>query len=71
MSETTNKFIDLNDVSVEEIQVLDQEGSRGVAEFAASTSDTCTGTCSCVVNKTITGTGTTAEPGGTTTVGGR
>ncbi|MEM9293606.1 MAG: hypothetical protein AAGD01_18140 [Acidobacteriota bacterium] len=52
MSQKTDAlFIDLNDVSVDDIQVLDQEGSRGVAEFAASTSETCTGTCSCVVNQ--------------------
>ncbi|MEM9293601.1 MAG: hypothetical protein AAGD01_18115 [Acidobacteriota bacterium] len=62
MSKNTNPIIDLADVSVEEIQVLEQEGGRGIAEFAASTSDNCTGQCSCVVNKTITGAGT-----GTTT----
>ncbi|MEM9293603.1 MAG: hypothetical protein AAGD01_19325 [Acidobacteriota bacterium] len=52
MSQKTDAlFIDLNDVSVDDIQVLDQEGSRGIPEFAASTSDTCSGQCSCVVNK--------------------
>ncbi|MEM9293594.1 MAG: hypothetical protein AAGD01_18080 [Acidobacteriota bacterium] len=51
MSNKEDLFINLNDVSVDDIQVLDQEGSRGVAEFAASTSETCSGTCSCTVNK--------------------
>ncbi|MEM9293602.1 MAG: hypothetical protein AAGD01_18120 [Acidobacteriota bacterium] len=46
---TEDLFIDLSDVSVEEIQVLEQEGSRGIAEFAASTGSSSTGLCSCVV----------------------
>ncbi len=46
---TTDRLqIDLNDLAVEEIQILVQEGSRGLAEFAASCCKNCNcGTCSC------------------------
>ncbi|MEM9293839.1 MAG: hypothetical protein AAGD01_19330 [Acidobacteriota bacterium] len=52
MADKTNTLlINLDDVSVDDIKVLDQEGSRGIAEFAASTSKTCSGQCSCTVNQ--------------------
>lgn len=44
--------IDLGDVEIAEVEILDQEGSRGTPEFAASTADcgTCNaGSCSCTV----------------------
>ena len=43
-------FIDLTDINIEEVEVLAQEGSRGLAELAASTG-TCNGcgTCSCQI----------------------
>lgn len=47
-----NLSIELNDIEVADIEILDQEGSRGVPEFAASTADcgTCNaGSCSCTV----------------------
>ncbi len=50
---TTDRLqIDLSDLAVEEIQILVQEGSRGLAEFAASSCDNCNcGTCSCGTKK--------------------
>jgi hypothetical protein len=46
---TNNTFqIDLSDLEIEDIQVLMQEGGRGMPEFAASSSTHCSGTCSCV-----------------------
>ena len=53
MQKNDNLFIDIADVAVEDIEVLSQEGSRGVPEFAASTSESCSGQCSCVVNKEL------------------
>ena len=45
---TTLPEIDLSDLHVEDIEVLVQEGSQGMPEFAASSCDTCNcGTCSC------------------------
>ena len=45
---TTLPEIDLRDLHVEDIEVLVQEGSQGMPEFAASSCDTCNcGTCSC------------------------
>ena len=55
---TDRLFIDLNDIAIEDVEILAQEGSRGMAEFAAS----CAGSgasccaanaCSCTVQKTI------------------
>ncbi|MEM9293840.1 MAG: hypothetical protein AAGD01_19335 [Acidobacteriota bacterium] len=46
-------FIDFLDIQVEDIKVLSQEGSRGIAEFAASTSKTCSGQCSCTVDEGV------------------
>lgn len=44
--------IDLSDIEVEEIEVLTQEGSRGLPEFAASSCDACNcGVCSCTVDE--------------------
>ena len=43
--------IDLSDLHIEDIEVLMQEGGRGMPEFAASSCTTCGGgTCSCTVN---------------------
>lgn len=40
--------IDLSDIEVEEIEILSQEGGRGLPEFAASSCDSCNcGVCSC------------------------
>lgn len=40
--------IDLSDIDVEEIEILTQEGGRGLPEFAASSCDSCNcGICSC------------------------
>ncbi len=48
--EMDDLFIDLSDLKVEEVEILAQEGSRGLPEFAASTSPNCvigcTGSCS-------------------------
>ncbi len=41
-------FIDLNDIQIEDVEVLSQEGGRGLPEFAASCCEICKcGTCSC------------------------
>ncbi len=46
-------LVDLSDLATAEIEVLAQQGSRGMPEFAASTgSCPSTGTCSCVVEQT-------------------
>jgi hypothetical protein len=52
---TSNTFqIDLSDLRIEDIEVLMQEGGRGMPEFAASSSNGgCSGTCSCIVNEDI------------------
>jgi len=50
-------FIDLDDINVSEVEILTQEGSRGIEHFAASTAScgTCNeGGCSCTIE----------EPGG-------
>jgi hypothetical protein len=48
MNDNDRLFIDLTDIAVEEVEILAQEGSRGLAEFAASSGDcSSTGTCSC------------------------
>ena len=46
---TSSAFqIDLSDLHIEDIEVLMQEGGRGMPEFAASSCTTCGGgTCSC------------------------
>ncbi len=42
--------IDLSDLQIEDIEVLMQEGGRGMPEFAASSCNTCGGgVCSCQV----------------------
>jgi hypothetical protein len=44
-----NLELDLTGLNIEEVEVFMQEGSRGTAEFAASTGNTGnTGTNSCV-----------------------
>ena len=45
-------FIDLGDIEVHEVELLTQEGSRGIEHFAASTAScgTCNeGGCSCTI----------------------
>jgi hypothetical protein len=43
-------LVDLSDLATAEIEVLAQQGGRGMPEFAASTGNCdSTGTCSCVV----------------------
>ena len=46
-------FIDLTDIAVEDVEILAQEGSRGMAEFAASTGTNCcgVGACSCSIDQ--------------------
>ena len=45
--------IDLSDLEIEDIEVLMQEGGRGMPEFAASTCKVCDcGTCSCTQEPT-------------------
>ncbi|MEM9293596.1 MAG: hypothetical protein AAGD01_18090 [Acidobacteriota bacterium] len=44
---TDNLFIDLDDIVVDEVIVLSEEGSRAIPEFAASCLDYCTGPYSC------------------------
>jgi hypothetical protein len=49
-------FIDLNDIAIEDVEILAQEGSRGMPEFAASSAGAgasccATGACSCVIVK--------------------
>jgi hypothetical protein len=48
-----NYSIDLSDLDIQEIQVLAQQGGRGMPEFAASTGKICEAgsTCSCTVNQ--------------------
>lgn len=48
MNDNDRLFIDLTDIAIEDVEVLAQEGSRGMAELAAS-SGTCnsSGICSC------------------------
>ena len=52
MNNNDQLFIDLTDIAIEEIEILAQEGSRGLAELAAS-SGHCdsSGICSCDVEK--------------------
>jgi hypothetical protein len=44
-------FIDLNDISTEDVEILAQEGGRGMADFAASSGTGCcaANACSCTV----------------------
>ncbi len=50
MNNNDQLFIDLTDIAIEDVEVLAQEGSRGLAEFAASTGNcSSSGTCSCTV----------------------
>jgi hypothetical protein len=42
--------IDLSDLKVDDIEVLVQEGARGIPDFAASSCNQCAcGVCSCSV----------------------
>jgi hypothetical protein len=52
MTNNDRLFIDLTDIAIEDIEVLAQEGCRGMAELAAS-SGTCnsSGYCSCEVQQ--------------------
>lgn len=42
-------WIDLSDIQLEDVEILSQEGGRGIPEFAASSGGTCCamGACSC------------------------
>jgi len=53
MDNKDNLFIDLTDIAVEDVEILAQEGSRGMAEFAASSGTNCSvaGACSCVIKE--------------------
>jgi hypothetical protein len=44
--------IDLSDLEIEDIQVLMQEGGRGMPEFAASSCHVC-GSCSCIQSEPV------------------
>ncbi len=59
---TDRLFIDLNDIAIEDVEILAQEGSRGMAEFAASCGTNCNvaNACSCTVKKDI----SSASPSG-------
>jgi hypothetical protein len=44
-------LVDLSDLAVKELEVLAQQGARGMPEFAASCQSVCdVGMCSCVVS---------------------
>lgn len=51
MNHNDRLFIDLTDIAIEDIEILAQEGSRGMAELAASTGTCSCGQCSCTVQK--------------------
>lgn len=42
-------WIDLSDIELEDVEILSQEGGRGIPEFAASSGGECCamGACSC------------------------
>jgi len=40
-------WIDLSDIELEDVEVLSQEGARGIPEFAASSGECSCGICSC------------------------
>jgi hypothetical protein len=46
-------LVDLSDLATDEVEVLAQQGGRGMPEFAASTGGVCNAdsNCSCVVNE--------------------
>jgi hypothetical protein len=46
-------LVDLSDLATDEVEVLAQQGGRGMPEFAASTGDVCNAgsNCSCTVNQ--------------------
>lgn len=48
-----NLFIDLNDIDLAEVEILTQEGSRGIEHFAASTGTNCdaNNACSCSIDE--------------------
>jgi hypothetical protein len=45
-------FVDLNDIAIAEVETLVQEGSRGMAELAASCGTNCNvaTACSCTID---------------------
>ncbi len=49
--DTKHDWIDLSDLQIEDVEVLSQEGGRGIPEFAASSAQCacscCPPTCSC------------------------
>ena len=46
-------FVDLNDIAISEVEILVQEGSRGMAELAASCGTNCNvaTACSCTIKQ--------------------
>jgi len=48
-----NLWIDLSDIEVEDVELLSQQGSRGIPEFAASCGTVCcgAGACSCTAEE--------------------
>jgi hypothetical protein len=48
-----NLFIDLKDIDLSEVEILTQEGSRGMEYFAASTGTNCdsANACSCSIDE--------------------
>ncbi len=49
MTKEDKPWIDLTDLDLGEIEILSEEGGRGIPEFAASTGTGCnaSGSCSC------------------------
>ena len=52
----TTLHIDLSDLEIQDVEMLTQEGSRGMPEFAASSGTSCcaANACSCTVSSTST-----------------
>ena len=48
-------FIDLNDIAAEDVEILAQEGGRGMADFAASSGTSCcaANACSCTTKEPV------------------
>ena len=46
-----NQWIDLSDLKLEDVELLSQEGARGIPAFAASTGTCNCGMCSCSQEK--------------------
>ena len=51
-------WIDLDGIELEDVEILSQEGSHGIPEFAASSCSTCScGQCSCGQDGSLDGIG--------------